>query len=294
MKRVYLTLLFTGFIIYVYSQDKFIDRFTVRQSFQSKNDRAEPALFTFAKPKDKDQSWLLNAAIGYNLLKKSNSVLTIDPYFQVNKNTLIDKIQNNWQAGVSSEWQCRDMSKRNWSPIIIAAIKYNEDISKQITSFQGSIYFTPLFKGKAKRPKYFWIPNNTSDFGNVIQFTYSPYLGFENENRLKTESESSLGAIYRAVFRVTSIISLFPKSDQLKGKFEFNFDWQFRNNISESVDDLTKSDHKYFTTSFNYTFFNADDGKKSAKIGIDFTNGENPAKNFEQQSFYSISLKVKL
>ena len=77
-------------------------------------------------------------------------------------------------------------------------------------------------------------------------------------------------------------------------RFEFNIDWQYRNNFSESVEDLTKTEHKYLTTSFNYTFFSTDEGKKSAKIGLDYTNGENPTKNFEQQSFYAVSLKIKL
>lgn len=294
MKKSILSLLFVGFTLSAYSQDKFIDRFTLRQSFQSKNDKAEPAVFTFTNPKDKDESWLLNAAIGYNLLKSSNSVLTLDPYFEYHKNTLIDKIQDNWQAGISSEWQSRDLSQKKWSPIFITAIKYNEDKIKKNTSFQGNIYFTPLFKGKAKDPKYFWIPNNTSDFGKLFQFSYSPYVGLENENRLKTEKDSSAGNIYRALFRVTSTISLFPKNEKLKGKFEFNIDWQYRNNFSESVKDLTKTEHKILTTSFNYTFFSADDGKKSAKIGLDYTNGENPTKNFEQQSFYAVSLKIKL
>lgn len=294
MKTTILTLILVGLAFSGYSQDKFIDRFTLRQSFQSKNDKAEPAVFTFTKPKDKDESWLLNAAIGFNILKSSNAVLTLDPYFEYHKNTLIDKVQDNWQAGISSEWQSRDLSQKKWSPIFITAMKYNEDQVKENTSFQGNIYFTPLFKGKAKDPKYFWIPNNTSDFGNVFQFSYSPYVGFENENRIKTKEESSSGNIYRALFRVTSTISLLPKNEKLRGKFEFNFDWQYRNNFSETVGDLTTKEHKYLTTSFNYTFFSSDEGEKSAKIGFDYTNGENPTKNFEQQSFYAVSLKVKL
>ncbi|AEE48798.1 hypothetical protein [Haliscomenobacter hydrossis] len=294
MKTTISIFFFTAFTVSTFCQSKFIDKFTLRQSFQSKNDKAEPAVFTFTKPKDKDESWLLNAAIGYNLLSSKKSVLTLDPYFEYYKNTLIDKIQDNWQAGISSEWQSSDLSQKKWSPIFIAAMKYNEDKIKKNTSFQGNVYFTPLFKGKAKDPKYFWIPNNTSDFGKIFQFSYSPYFGFENENRLKTERDSSLGNIYRAVFRVTSTITFFPKSEKFKGKFEFNIDWQYRNNFSVSVKDLSQKEHIFLTTSLNYTFFSTEDGKKAAKIGFDFTNGENPAKNFEKQSFYAASLKIKL
>jgi len=294
MKKVIFIFLCTLFAIPVLSQDKFIDRFTLRQSFQSKNDKAEPAIFTFTKTEDKPESWMLNAAIGYDLLKTSNAVLSVDPYFEYHKNTFIDKVQDNWQAGVSSEWQINDLSESNWSPILITALKYNEDVIKEITSFQGNIYFTPLFKGKAKDIRYFWIPNNLTDFWNLFQFTYSPYVGFENENRIRTENDSSKGSIYRLLFRVTSSITLFPKNESLKDKFEFNIDWQYRNDFSENVLDLTEREHLYFTTGFNYTFFSSTDGKKSAKIGFDYTNGENPAKNFEKQSFCALNLKVKL
>lgn len=293
MKTTILSLFFIGFIFTSYGQDKFFDRLTLRQSFQSKNDKAEPAVFTYTKPKDKNESWLLNAAIGFNILKSNNSVLTLDPYFEYHKNTLIDKIQDNWQAGISSEWQSRDLSQKKWSPVFITAVKYNEDLIKNNTSFQGNIYFTPLFKGKAKKPKYFWIPNNISDFGNMFQFSYTPYVGLENENRIKTKEETSSGNIYRALFRVTSTLSLFPKNENLKGKLEFYFDWQYRNNFSENVNDLTIKEHKYITTSFNYNFFSDNEGKVFAKIGFDYTNGENPTKNFEKQSFYAVSLKVK-
>lgn len=294
MKKKFITLFFIGFTLTSFCQDRFFDRLTLRHSFQSKNDKAEPAVFTYTKPKDKNDSWLLNAAIGFNILKSNNSILTIDPYFEYHKNTLIDKIQDNWQTGISSEWQSRDLSLKKWSPIFITAIKYNEDQIKNNTSFQGNIYFTPLFKGKAKDPRYFWIPNNTSDFGNLFQFSYTPYVGFENENRIKTKEEISSGNIYRALFRVTSTFSLFPKNEKLKGKVEFIFDWQYRNNFSENVDELIIKEHKYLTTSFNYTFFSGNEGKTFAKIGFEYTNGENPTKNFEQQSFYAVNLKVKL
>lgn len=293
MERIILIFLYIGYAFSAYSQHNFIDRFTVRQSFQSYDQKAEPAILTFTKPKDKDESWLLNIAIGYNLLKNNMSVLSVDPYYEYHKNTLIDKKQDNWQAGVSSQWLTSNFTKRAWTPILITAIKYNEDKIKQITSFQGNIYFTPLFKAKTNA-KYFWIPNNSANFGKVFQFYYSPYIGLENENRLKTEKDSTEGDIYRIFFRIASNILLFSNEKNPDGKFEFNVDWQYRYNIKETVKDLTKSEHKFFTTSFNYIFFSSSDGKKSAKIGIDYTNGENPTKNFEQQSFYAVSLKFKL
>lgn len=304
-KIVFLYLGLVGFH-YSYGQEKdaasekqkcpFMDNITLRQSFQSKNDKAEPAIFTYTNPEDKDESWLVNAAIGYNFICSSNLVLTVDPYIEFHKNTLVDKEQENWQAGVASEWQVRDMSKKAWSPILIGAIKYNVDKVKENNSLQGNLYFTPLFKGKGGEWEYFWIPNNASNFGKFCQFVYTPYIGFENENRTKTELETASGNIYRAYFRVTTSITFLPfdTAEAVKGRFEFNFDWQYRDVFYENVDDLNVSFHKFITAGFSYTFLNIGEGKKTAKIGFDYTDGDNPSKNFEDQSFYAITLKVKL
>lgn len=294
VKSLIKTIFFLGFSIHAFSQEKFMDRFTLRQSFQSKNDLAEPALFTFTKPKNKEASWLINAAIGYNFLINTNTVISLDPYFEYHKNTLIDKIQDNWQFGITSEWQSSDLAQKSWTPIFISAIKFNNDQTKGNTSFQGNIYFTPLFKGRAKNPKYFWIPNIISDFGRAFQFTYSPYLGIENENRILTTEDSSSGNIYRLMFRVSSSIKLFPKSKKLKGKFDLNLDWQYRNNFSKNVKNLNTKEPMFMTANFNYVFFTSDDEKKSAKIGFDYTQGDNPTRNFEKQSFYAVSLKIKM
>ena len=116
----------------------------------------------------------------------------------------------------------------------------------------------------------------------------------EHENRLETADPLDQGNIYRAYLRITSIFTLFPESQNLRDKFEINIDWQFRYNLDENVESLEVKEHRYFSASFNYVIFSADDGKRTAKIGLDYVNGDNPSKNFEEQSFYAVSLKIKL
>ncbi|EZH75040.1 hypothetical protein ATO12_09950 [Aquimarina atlantica] len=294
MKHIILIITFIICADFSYSQGgNFLNRITLRKSFQSKNDKAKSANFTYTNPKNKSESWLLNAAIGVNVLNDSNEVVTLSPYIEYHKNTLVDKEQDNWQTGLALEWQTRDISIKKWTPILISSLKYNEDEVKDISSFQGNLYVTAIAKGKAKKAKFFYIPNTIVDIGRIFQFVYSPYIGLENENRISAEEILSEGNIYRALLRLTSNISLFPSCDNWKDKFEFNIDWQYRYILSEDVDNFDKEQHNFFTASFNYMFFSIDDGKKTAKIGIDYTDGEDPTKNFEEQSFYAVSLKVK-
>ncbi|NAS12284.1 hypothetical protein [Poritiphilus flavus] len=274
--------------------DSFFNRITLRKSFQSKNDKAEPAVVTYSNAENKEESWILNAAVGVSILNNIEEGLTLSPYLEYHRNTLVDKEQDNFQTGLATEWQLRDMSRKKWTPILIASLKYNEDNTKDISSFQGNYYFTPLFKGKAKNPEFFYIPNNISDFGKLFQFVYSPYLGLENENRFSTEMITDEGDIYRTYFRITANFSLFPGLKKLEKKFEFSIDWQYRYNIEENVEGLDKSDHNYFSASFNYILFTAQEGKRSAKVGVDYVNGDDPSRNFEEQSFFAVSLKINL
>lgn len=298
MRFLGLLFVFSFSILSAYTQniDKsidFINRITLRKSFQSINVSAQPAVITYTKAKNKDASWLLNAAIGYDLFPKSKKNLTFSLFFEYHKNTLVDKEQENLQSGFSFEWQVLENPK--WTPVLISSVNYNKDQIKDISSIQGNLYATPIFLlGVGYNPKYFWRPNTYVKFNDNIKFIYSPYIGLEHENRFSASEELNEGQIYRIYFRVYSNFSFFQSNDKLKDKFEIDIDWQYRNNFKENVSSLTKSTHKYFSASFNYIFFSANDGNKNAKIGIDYVNGENPINNFEEQSFYAVSLKIKL
>ena len=294
MRKLLVIGLLTFQAFYANAQEGFFSGFSLRKSFQSKSAAADPAVITFLKPEGKASSWLLNAAIGYNVLQNSSAVLELSPYVEYNRNTLIEKEQNNWQLGLSSEWQPLDIFEKGWTPVLIGVIKFYDDQVHNNTSFQGNYYFTPVFKGRGLEGKYFWIPNNVSNFGNIIQFSYSPYLGFEQENRINTAEEASKGSIYRVMLRVTTKISLFPLNAALREKFELTTDYQFRSNLSESVDNIETSHYNYFTAGANFLLFSFENGKRVAKIGFDYTNGENPNNNFEKQAFYALSLKLKL
>ncbi len=281
-----------------YSQEnddsQLFKRLILRQSFQSKNDKALPARGTYTNPANTPESWLIDAAIGIQVLEAKNAVITLSPYYEIHRNTLIDKVQNNWQAGLAFEWHTQNIKEHNWTPVIIGSSKYYEDNVQSVNSLQGNIYATPQFKGRAFKTAYFWIPNIRSRFGKILEFTYSPYIGFENENRIATEEATDQGDIYRVALRVTSSIMLLPGIEKWHEKFEFTLDWQYRNSFSENVESLEKRTHEYFSAGFNVILFSLNDGNRNAKIGIDYIKGEDPTKNFDEQSYYAITLKVKL
>lgn len=277
------------------SAQSWLDNLTLRKSFQSKNDKAEAASITFNKPKDTVGSWAVDAAIGYNVLSRvTKTTITLDPYLEFHKNTLVKKKQDSREAGLALQWQlCNlDNNGHGSSPILISALKYNQDRVKGNESFRGNIYITAFFETPAD--KNFLIPNKVVTFGHVFDFYYAPYIGLEYEDRLKTLTMAAKGHIWRWYGRINPVISLFPGIPDLQGKIELTADYQYRGDFSKTVTEIQSNRHEYFTAGASYAFFQNTAGTKSAKIGLDFVNGEDPTANFAQQSYYALSLKVKL
>ncbi|MDF2432487.1 MAG: hypothetical protein JWP44_2118 [Mucilaginibacter sp.] len=294
MKSLPLVLLVAGLLIAMNIQAQ--DPFSLRKSFGSKNDKADPASFTFNKPKDADASWAADAAFGYNLLRKAPQIITLDPYIEFHKNTLIKKKQDSREVGLSLQWQTTTfrMGSPIWSPVFIVAEKYNEDRAKGNNSMRGNVYFTADFKGQHFGFFSFIVPNQIVTAGDAFDFQYTPYVGVEHENRTKAESDSASGHIYRYLLRINPQISLFPTNNSMAGRIVLGVDYQYRRDFSKSVKEMAYNGHEYFTAGIKYVFIKSTDKRKFAAVGLDFVNGEDPTTNFKQQSYYAISLKVKM
>lgn len=270
------------------------ERLSLRESFQSKLSEAKPAVISYTAPEEKEESWLLNAALGYNFSRHWKSNLTFEVYAEYHRNTLVDKEQQNWQSGLALEWQIQKMITPKWSPILLSTVKYNEDLEKDVASLQGNLYLTPIFKSKGFDWRYFWVPHIKSDLGTLARFHYTPYIGFENENRIQATEMEDEGNIYRLLGRITAALEFFPLSEKWGNKIQLTADYHYRWNFSEDVESLTQEVQDFLTASVNYKFFSEDEGKREAMIGFDYVNGANPTKNFEDQSYYAVAFKLKL
>jgi hypothetical protein len=303
MKTYYLipVILLLAYTAKVQGQNGLANRITLRKSFKSSNARAEAAAFTFNKPKESPASWAADAAIGIQLFnalfKRSPLIMTLNPYIEYHKNTLVDKEQDSREAGIATQWQTNALPLRGpgFSPIFILSEKYNEDRVKGNYSMRGNLYFTPLFPRKDSGFLSFITPNNIAlGIDSLFDFQYAPYIGLEHENRTNTGKVEAKGHIYRWYARINPVISFFPTRPNLRGRIEVSADYQYRWDFSKNVQEIGRDTHEYFTIGFSYAFFKNGDGSKAAKIGFDFVNGEDPTANFEEQSYYAITLKVKL
>jgi len=278
MKKLFL--IFLIFSTPIFCENNFFKNITLRQSFQSKNDKAEPASFTFTNPKDGESSFLINTALGINLFPY-NENLTFSPFIEYHRNTLIDKEQFTYSGGAFFEWVAIKITGKEikWVPILIASAKYNNDRKKDIESFMGNIYVAILN------------PLSNINLGKVASLEFYPYFGIENENRMKTENQSDKGNIYRFFLRLNLVLNPFNNVKSMMGKIQISFDYQYRYDFSTFLKDLSKK-HNYFTADLNYQLFQSN--KLSAVVGLEYVNGEDPTQGFEKQSYYALLFKIKL
>jgi len=279
MKKLLLFLLLCPSLLFC--ETSILSRFTVRQSFQTKNDKAEPATIAYTSPKEAKSSYLINAALGFNLFPKSKTYLFVYPFFEYHRNTLIDKEQFNYLGGISVEWMPFDILKNKWSPVLISSAAYSNDRMKEIESFKGNIYLTFVFK---------W--SSFTIFKTFFVEAF-PYIGIENENRLKTATASSEGNVYRALFRYKISCNPFMAIGIIGDRIEISLDLQYRYDFITSFKQLSR-DHRYVSLGCSYKIYQTEDKAKSAEIGIEYVNGEDPVRGFEKQCYHAAVLKVKL
>ncbi|HEY5536594.1 MAG TPA: hypothetical protein VIL99_16875 [Ignavibacteria bacterium] len=273
--------------------------FDLVKSFQSNQDQSKPAIVSFTIPEDKESSYLVNAAFGVDIsglfLDRNTKLVKLYPNIEYNRNTLVNKKQNQLSSGLAFEWIILTGSK--FIPTFTSSAKYSNDYIKKIESFQGDIFIAPKWTGVDPSIKNFYVPDNFVKVGKngFFGFEYVPYLGAEIENRFNSQKDSLIGDIYRFVFKLETNFYLLPKIDS-SNKFQYyyielNIDYQYRNEFSNSSKDFL-SNRNYFKGSLNYTIYKNDN--IDAKVGLDYVHGADPTKAFEDQNYYGLSFKLKL
>ena len=287
--RVIFCILFMPAMVLAQEKSGLMKKIKMRKSLQSVSETAEAASIIYTKAKDSSSSsWAANIGIGYAILDEA---VTLTPYIEYHKNTLVTKKQDSRELGVAFRWDIGDHATHKFIPILLASGKYNEDQEKDNKSLRSSLAFS-LKPGAILKDKWKSIsPNQDFPVGKSFNLNYSPYLGLESENRLSADKPEAKGYIYRWYFRINPVLSFFPPAKLIPGYFELAVDYQYRRDFAKSVQEISTRRHEYFTASINYNLFREGDTK--VQLGFDYIKGEDPTQNFLSQSYHALSLKAK-
>ncbi len=274
------------------AREKFFswDRLTIRESFQNKRDKSDPAFFNIIIPSEGNHFYNLSVAIGYDIVKgKLEKCLEFHPFVEYKRSSKEGGEQNLLLIGGSFDYTTSGVVKHPAAAVILGKLNYKNDKISHSEGIQIRLSATPLFRGKGGNPAYFYIPNNTSKFGEVFRFEYTPHIGLEYENILKSENPEQEGNILRLLMKVRASILLLPKI--FKKRIEFSFNYYYRYDL---IDEIEENDnrHSFLKASLFFKFFKK--GNKAAGFGFDYVYGEDVNKGFQKQDFYQATLKLLL
>ncbi|EJL65242.1 hypothetical protein [Flavobacterium sp. CF136] len=269
-------------------------KLSLRQSFQNKNDKAEPAYATLIFPKDSASSQNFSFALGYNVLSGRGEA-SLNPFIEWQKNNLSDKEQNAFMAGLNFQIPLWPVIKygsdkgKKWTLYTIAALNYKHDSEKKTEGTQASLYFTPSFVGNDK--KIALLPDVLSN-NCVLDYYYNIYGGLEFENRAQVSDPIYKGKTGRWYFRITG--TFYPLSEILVKRLEFIPEFTYRNAFSntsaveERVNRLTK-------LSVNLVIVSKEKSKfADVKLGYEYKKGCDPTVGFDRQQVNTVVFKIKI
>lgn len=287
-----LTLVLFWVVFGAEAQNKFFERLSVVQTFQSQLAKEEAAYVNLVYPKDDTSSINHSFAIGYNILSKDLKYTRLRPFFEWQKNTLLKDKQDVIFSGLDFQtffWDVLDPSDKHahriWTPYLLAKVNYKKDNVKKTEGTQGSLYFSPEFNRNVCR--FLLMPGvMVQNDSSTVRFYYDVYAGVEYEDR-NTSDIPSNGDVWRFAYRLTANLTLFEK-------FEIVPDYINRRLLYRTTDS-EKGKSEFFKISFNLKLAEKKNNNiGDLKVGLDFVKGVDPTKGFDNQQVTTLTFKFKI
>ena len=256
----------------------------IRQSFESTDQKAEPAAFLATFPNDKPISTLIDGGFGYQQMLALNR-LFVRGSLEYHRNTLIEKPQNSLLAGAGVEWYLRPAASP-FNLILNSDLKYVRDEEENKGSFVWTGELAP-FAVLLNAPKSF--------LNNSLRLFPSLSAGYEYQNVFDAPAatrDSLTGDVLRAVMKgKISVKFLEVPAGGLVGKpvLEIYADGALRYDVFNSTRNLSGW-HPMVDTGL--LLFPT--GKEDLAIGINYVGGENPLKGLSRQKYWLFAIRIKI
>lgn len=280
---------------------EFWKKLKVRKAFEtetSDDDKAANLSFTF--PKDKPNSFIINAGIGYEFgdktKKKKNGNLyksAFTGFFVYNQNNELDKEQKNYKLGASFSQAFLD-SFETKAHFVEYALEYLRDFYDTSHSVLFTSYWYPLLK----KPGSIVLGGYAQNAKGVLYYLL-PQAGIEYQNVFTAKAAADKGYNFRGFFSLGGNLMIKKKTYNLKAKkaydkafwtygIELKITYEGRVNIANNI----ASTESYVPMFKGELVFYPTQNNKFT-IGLSYTNGTNPLEGLEKQSFWLLAFKFK-
>ena len=276
------------------AEGQFWERFSLRESFSASRGRSRPTSLSVLLPGDTTASYSIRTALRVDLgFGSLGQKVDIGPYVEYRLLTNIKKPQNVFMVGLSMDWETRDAEaeQQRWSAFLIARVNYKNDFERVTKSVQTNLNFTPVANERGGRVSGFYLPNVTTRFGSVMEFTYSPSIGLEHEGVLRAEDESLEGAVVRAVTGVRA--EMLPLPTRFARRLELTLEYNYVYDLRDSANpDRLDPGHQLLRADVNVWLLRTDAGTL-AGLSLKYTSGESPSVGFEPQRVTELTFSLK-
>lgn len=183
--------------------DSFWRGFKVRKSAYEKSQFSKPGQMQFTSPDDSNDSYAIDIGVTYTALATNRFVF--GPKVEYHKNTLIDKEQDLFRAGLVGSYMFGEVISNNSDGLTIESfamwsdlsIDYKNDIESKKKSLETSLLFTPLYTPYGL---------GNAGFGtHLTRFGFDLSFGLEYENG-KSEDLNETGDTIRSVGKLGIVV----------------------------------------------------------------------------------------
>lgn len=260
------------------------DRIDITHTLNTNKEVAQPAFVQLTRPDSGRSSGTVSGAVRYNLC--DGTLLTIGPFAEYQWSNVTDRRLNTLRAGLSAEWQVREISASTASnsPLLLTQANFRSDREANTEGVQLVAQLTWVFRAQT------WpAPNATWRIGRVADFVWSPQIGVIVDHVEQAASETSEGTIVRGVGQVDA--SLFPAGQQLGRRLELFGSYVRQRDLSDPTSELD-DDHAF--ARFGANVFFVRDATRTAGVSVVRVRGEDPARGFARQRYWQVGLTLRL
>lgn len=304
MKKLFIIFIITGITLCSYCQEKgkdgtkFWDKIEIKKSFDSKVDKAKPAILSFTIPTGSKNYFTINGGVAYRISKLGTGPLSkktkLDIFSVYNRNNQIKKEQNNFKAGFSLEKKYlfidENLIPRNFKLEVNFSNEFNRDWIDTTNSFLSLLYVEPYFR---IAEKFKFSEPVMSKSGNMLSYLKA-IPGLEYQNKFDVPVSDNKGSLTRLYFAAS--YEWYLRWRQKPG--DVNSDWV---NMIELSANYTYRNDFYNNTGKKegylpllvfsaalYPFRN-----DNISFGATYQKGSDPVNGIDDQEFWQFVFKFK-
>lgn len=272
-------IIFTGLAIMIASHAQ-AQRFKVRQSMETADQREEPAQFQITAPNKEKATFLFNAGMSFRIDDSTAHSFLSKITAEYHRNTSLEEEQNNFSMGYAYTY--RFSTSGNTEFFSVGDAKYIYDDPDSAHSVGGNILFSWYRDGTRLN----WNTNNFRN-GNHNSFFVSLFGGTQYQRIFKSDKPEIKGFILRPTYTANAAFSItdaspgaHPPIVRLSLLYTGRYDLVNTSDVKEDYTNLFKAGIDWFIIR----------GPVKLSLGASYNTGSDPMQGLKSQSYWLFTL----